>query len=253
MDVLTTLILLITGIAIGVINNLAGAAGVLGLIALEEVVGLGSAEANRTLRPCALGIGLGGMSGFHSRGRRVPPRAWLYGLAAMPGAVAGTMAAMELPVVVYRLVLAGVVLVLSIQQLRPGASEPVPAVKRTPAWVAVSLFFLTGVHMGFVQVGTGLVAIAALTAVMSRDLVRVNTVKMAIVVVSSATSTAILAATDHIDWPPALPLALGAFIGSFFAGRWSVRHGHRPIRLVVLAISFAVLLRIGWQVATGAL
>lgn len=234
------------------INSLAGAAGLLGLIALEEVVGLGTADANRTLRPSALGIGLGGMWGFRRAGWRVPPRAWIYGLAALPGAVAGTLFAIALPVLVYRLALVGVVSVVLIQQLRPASSELTDAPERRPAWVGPLLFFLVGLHMGFVQVGTGLVAIAALTSVMSRDLVAVNSAKMAIVLVSSATSTAMLAAGGHIHWPAALPLALGAGLGSFLGSRWSVARGHRAVRLVVLTISFAVLLRVGWQVVTSA-
>ncbi len=112
MDGWADLALLTTGFLIGFINNLAGAAGVLGLIALEEMVGLGSADANRTLRPCALGIGLGGLLGFASRQRRPPTSAWVYGLAALPGAVTGTLLAIQLPVLVYRLVLASVIAVL---------------------------------------------------------------------------------------------------------------------------------------------
>ena len=252
MDSWDDLVLLITGFLIGFINNLAGAAGVFGLIALEEMVGLGSADANRTLRPSALGIGLGGVLGFASRGRRAPVSAWVYGLAALPGAVTGTVLAIQLPVLVYRLVLASVIAVLLFQQLRPGSASPDGALQRRPTWIHPLLFFLTGVHMGFVQVGTGLVAIAALTAVYSKDLVAVNTAKTAVVLVSAATSTAILSATGHIHWPAALPLALGALLGSFLAARWSVARGHGTVRLVVLVISVAVLLRIAWQVLNAA-
>ncbi len=124
MDGWDDLVLLITGFLIGFINNLAGAAGVFGLIALEEMVGLGSGDANRTLRPSALGIGLGGVLGFASRDRRAPVSAWVYGLAALPGAVTGTVLAIQLPVLVYRLVLASVIAVLLFQQLRRGSGSP---------------------------------------------------------------------------------------------------------------------------------
>jgi len=241
------LVLLVTGLAIGIINSLAGAAGLLGLIALEEVVGLGTADANRSLRPSALGIGLGGMWGFSRAGRRIPSRAWIYGLAALPGAVAGTLFAIALPVLVYRLALLGVISVVLVQQLRPGTGELTTAPDRLPTWVSLLLFFLVGLHMGFVQVGTGLVAIAALTRVMSRDLVAVNSAKMAIELVSSATSTAMLAAGGHINWPVALPLALGAGLGSFLASRWSVRKGHGAVRMVVIGICGSVLAWLGWQ------
>lgn len=250
MDSWTVLALLGVGLAVGFINNLAGAAGVLGLIALEELVGLGSAQANTTMRPSALGIGLGGVLGFRSRGRRIPRRAWLYGLVALPGAVAGSILAIELPVLAYRLVLATVIGILLFQQLRGGSTNSDPAPARRPAWLGALLFFLTGVHMGFVQVGTGLVAIIALTTVHSRDLLSVNTAKAAIVLVTAVTSTAILGFSGHIYYPAALPLFLGSFLGSFLASRWSAARGHGALRPIVLVVSTVVLLRIAWQITT---
>ena len=97
--------------------------------------------------------------------------------------------------------------------------------------------------MGFVQVGVGLVTIAALHRVLSRDLVEVNTAKTAIVAVTALASTASFAASGHVAWQPALWLAVGAGFGSFAASRWSVRKGHGAIRIVVLGVCFLVFAR----------
>jgi uncharacterized membrane protein YfcA len=82
----------------GAINNMAGAAGAIGLIALEMAGGLGTVTANASLRLGALAIGIAGLVGFKSRGQAIPPRAWIYGLLAIPGAIAGAWLAVTLPV-----------------------------------------------------------------------------------------------------------------------------------------------------------
>ena len=81
-------VLLGCGLAMGAINNVAGAAGVVGLVGLEEIEGLDARQANATLRLSAVAIGTSGLLGFRSRGRKIPPRAWLYGLIPLLGAVA---------------------------------------------------------------------------------------------------------------------------------------------------------------------
>src|SRR5262245_32141972 len=168
----------------GAINNLAGAAGVLGLIAFEDACGLSHTVANGSLRLAAITIGLGGWYGFRSRGVRIPRRAWALALWTVPGAVLGVILALELPLWVWRSYLLAVMVAVLWQQLGNqggvAASRPSP-----PGLLAYSALVLVGLHMGFVQVGVGLVAILVLTHFHSRDLVEVNTTKMALVIVSA--------------------------------------------------------------------
>lgn len=245
---LDALILFVTGIVVGAVNNLAGAAGALGLIALEEVAGMGPLQANATLRPSAVAVGVMGWLGFRSRGRSVPPRMWRYAMVAAPGAALGAWGAVNLPVWVFRGYLAAILLYVLAQQFRNRASS-LTAVATHDAipWQRAAAFVFIGLHMGFVQVGTGLICIAALTAVHSRDLVQVNTAKMTLVIVSSITAVLCLALSDDLVWLPALQLTAGAALGSFFASRWSVSKGHGSLRIVVVAITLIVLARLAWQ------
>ena len=245
LDLVTLLILLGCGLAMGAINNLAGAAGALGLVALEEAGALGAVAANASLRPSAVSIGLSGLAGFLSRGVKIPARAWLYGAMTIPGAIGGAVCALTLPIWVYRTALILVLATVLVQQLRSRAPGD-PAEPRHPA-VGMGMFLLVGLHMGFIQVGTGLIAIAALTAVHSRDLVAVNAAKMAVVLSASIAATATLAFSGQIVWAPALALAVGNAAGSFTASRWSVDRGHGAVRVVVLTITVAVLARVTWQ------
>lgn len=226
----------------GFVNNLAGGGGVLGLLAFDLCAGLPVTAANASLRPAALTIAFSGALGFVSRQRPVPPRAWLWGLAAVPGAVAGAVLVVRLPPLVYELALAAVVVTTFVQTLRNRAPGERPA-RPAPRPIGLLLFTLVGVHMGFLQVGVGLLIMAVLSRVHDRDLVAVNAAKMAVVGVTAIASVAALAVQGAIVWRHAVPLAIGTGIGSFVAGRWSVRRGHATIRVVVLGICTVVLAR----------
>ena len=242
----TILILFAAGLLMGAINNLAGAAGGLGLIVLELGAGLDPMGANASLRLGAVALGLSGWLGFRSRNQPVPARAWLYGLLTIPGAVAGALMALTLPTIVLRVTLLVILLTVLVQQLRhraPGRSGD-PGGRR---WMAPVAFALVGVHMGFIQVGTGLLAIAALTALYSRDLIEINAAKMAIVICASTTATIVLAISGQIDWAPAISLAVGCGVGSFAASRWSVDQGHGAVRVVILANTVLILGWVSWE------
>jgi hypothetical protein len=239
--------LVLAGLSMGAINNLAGAAGVLGLIAFEEACGMSPELANGSLRLAAIAIGLCGWLGFASRGVHIPPRAWRLALWTVPGAVLGVALALRLPVWLYRGYLLVVMLAVLWQQLR----NRMPRQETTPAsgaFVALGLT-LIGVHMGFVQIGVGLLAILVLTHGVSRDLVEVNTTKMALVIVSALVSTLEFTRNAAVAWPESSVLALAAGAGSFWASRWSVAKGHAGVRVVVLVITVLVILRLLWQVA----
>ena len=137
------------------------------------------------------------------------------------------------------------------QQFAPGSRS---AARRgnPPSSLALAavLFTAVGIHMGFLQVGVGLLTMVALTRVHSPDLVTVNAAKMAIVLVTSIASTACFAAAGEIAWAPALWLAAGAGVGSFLAGSWSVRRGHGAVRIVVLIVCGVAMVRLGFQLAS---
>lgn len=233
-------ITVVAGIAMGAINNLAGGAGVLGLIAFEYLWGLPLDVANPSTRVAAVAIGGFAALGFLRAGHRIPARAWLQGLAALPGALVGSQLATSLPDIAFRSYLAAVLVLLLVQQVRARQAGP-PAGPR-PKWLAFLGCFLIGLHMGYVQVGTGLVATFVLVGVYHRDLVAVLAAKSAIVIMTSLTSVGCFIAVDAIEWPPALALAAGCAAGSYAASHWGVAKGSGAIRRVVVVIAALCLL-----------
>lgn len=239
MDAAAALVVIVAGMAMGWINNVAGGAGIFALWAFEYACGLPLETANPTARVGAIAIGVFSFLGYLRAGRRPDRRAWLSGVAAVPGAWVGSELALQLPPLVFRLYLAALMALLLRQQLRTPAVASATA-RRQPL-VAVLGCLLIGLHMGFAQVGTGLVATLVLAAAYERDLVAVNAAKSTIVILTAMTSVGSFAAADAIAWPAGLCLAIGAAGGSYAASHWSVKNGTRAVRRVVVAIAVVTL------------
>ena len=247
MDLTTIALLLAAGVAVGFINNLAGAAGAIGLVALESLLGMSTMDANASLRLSAVALGLAGLLGFISKGQRIPTKMWGYSLLTIPGAVGGALLVAPRFEFEFRLTLAALLVIMLVQQWRhrqPVAADADAGAAPTPLWLLALLFTWLGGHMGFVQIATGLVAIFVLSMVHSRDLVQINAAKLVLVVTAASASTLTLAVTDKIVWAPAITIASGAAVGSFVASRWSVAKGHGAVRVVVVAICVVVLGRL---------
>lgn len=240
MEYLPIAITVVVGVAMGAINNVAGGAGVLGLIVFEYAFGLPLGQANPSTRLAAVAIGAFAALGFLRAGHRVPLRAWLQGICAAPGALLGSLLARSLPDVVFRIYLAAVLILLLIQQLQPRKAA-IEGHSRS-AWLGFLGCFLIGLHMGYVQVGTGLIAAFVLAGVYDRDMLSVNTAKSAVVIITSLTSFACFAATDAVVWTPAIALAAGCAVGSYAASHWSVAKGSAAISRVVIVIASLTLL-----------
>jgi uncharacterized membrane protein YfcA len=242
--VLASLIVCLAGVAMGFINNLAGAGGVLALLAFDMAAGLDTLAANASMRPAALGLALGGILGFRSRGERVPAAAFGYALWTLPGAIAGTILAIRLPTWVYDASLFAVIVCLTYRLLARPGKHPQEQHGGSSRLASALWFTAVGVHMGFLQVGVGLLAILALQHVHSRDLVQINIAKTALVAVSAVTSLIAFTIAGEIVWGPALSLTLGAGIGSFAAARFSLERGHGAIRIAVLSVCALLAVRL---------
>jgi len=238
-DAAVILITVAAGVAMGAINNLAGGAGVFGLLAFEHACGLPLVVANPSLRPAAVCVGVFSFLGYLRAGRRVPRSVWLQGLLAVPGAPIGSWLALHLPDLVFWIYLSCVLLLLLVQQARP--SRPAGQRRPRPRWMAAVGCLLIGVHMGYAQIGVGLLSTLTLAATLGTDLVAITAAKSTIVILTSIASVGTFSTADAVAWEPALWLALGTAVGAYQASRWAVAKGSDAVRLVVLVVTAAML------------
>lgn len=246
MDLAAILLTVTAGVAMGAINNLAGGAGIFGLMAFEYACGLPLAIANPSLRPAAVCVGVFSFLGYLRAGQKVPLRTWLTGLWAVPGAPLGSWLALHLPDLVFWLYLAVFLGFLLWQQTRPQVAAHQR--RKAPPWAAPLSCFLVGVHMGYAQIGVGLVTTMLLAATATSDLVAVSAAKSVLVILTSLTSVASFWSADALAWQPALWLALGTAIGAYEASRFAVRKGEGTVRTVVLAVTALMLVYVLYKV-----
>jgi len=235
----------VAGLAMGAINNIAGGAGVLGLLAFEYGFGLPLQTANPSTRLAAVAVGCFAFLGFLRAGQKIPKAALTQAVIALPGALCGAYLALDLPDLIFRSYLAFVMALLLLQQLRGIPSNPRPA----SSWARAFGCFMIGLHMGYVQVGTGLMATLVLARAYDRDLLAVNAAKSIVVLITATASATTMTIAGAVSWTPAIALAVGAGAGSYWASHWSVKQGQHVVRRIVVVIAVATLLEQLRQIA----
>jgi uncharacterized membrane protein YfcA len=239
LDPITIAITVAAGVVMGAINNLAGGAGIVGLMAFEYACGLPLAIANPSLRPAGLCVGLFALLGYLRAGKRASLQTWLASLWAVPGAPIGSWLALQLPDWVFWSYLVVVLGLLLRQQTRP-IVENAPE-RIYPAWAGPLGCFFAGIHMGYAQVGAGLLSTLLLTATFGRDLLNLAVAKSTLVIVTCIASVGSFWSADAMAIGPSLWLALGTAIGSYHASGWAVAKGAGAMRRVIVVVTTVML------------
>ena len=185
-------ILIVTGVAAGVINTLAGGGTNLTLPALM-IMGMPPEVANATNRVGVFLQNIVALLGFNKH-KKLPTDD--LGPVLMPtiiGGLLGAVAAAYAPTDILKPLLFGSMITMTlIMLLRPGVISP-PAgtvpykVKDRPSsWLWLTL---AGFYGGFVQAGVGFILITALAGSLRYDLVRTNALKVVCVAVFTRFNT----------------------------------------------------------------
>lgn len=233
----------------GVLNVIAGGGSFL-TVPLLIFLGLPATVANGTNRLAIITQNIGASWSFHRRG--LLPSDWL--LLAAPasviGALLGTIAAVRIGDLAFQRVLAVSMVAITAWTLwhrtspAPGGGSAPPSGSRR--WAYMAGFFLVGLYGGFIQAGVGFMVLA-LTTAGGLDLIRGNAVKVTLLLVFTPLALLVFAASGKVDWPMAVMLATGNYVGGLVGVRVQVLKGHAWVRNVVTAaiVVFAVKLLIG--------
>lgn len=243
--ILNILLLFGVGILAGVINTLAGGGSLLTLPALI-FLGLPPNLANGTNRIGILFNSIFAIRGFKSKGVRIEKYSIWLGLAAFPGALWGSMAAVRIEGELFNKILAGViVMVVAYMVFGPkGRDLQREKTDRKTRIKGIFVFFLIGFYGGFIQAGIGYLIMASLTFINHFSLLKTNVAKMVIVLIYTLASISVFVYEDLINWELGLALAFGSSLGSYLTSRWSVNKGDKWVRYFVMftAVAFAVKL-----------
>lgn len=241
---LQLVVLTVVGFLAGAINAVAGGGSFLSLPALVWV-GLPENVANGSNR---IGILLGSFSScleFYRKGLlRRADLTWS-AVPASLGALLGAYLASQIPNDVFRQVLVGLMIGVSLYTLWDSerGKKQLSEEAAIPLGLAGGAFFLVGVYAGFVQAGTGFFALAVTTRA-GLNLVRGNAVKVSMNFFLTVAALAVFVHGGLVNWGLGLAHGVGSLGGGLVGARLTILKGNRWTKRVVTAmiVIFAILL-----------
>lgn len=229
-------LLLLAGVAAGVINTLAGGGS---FLTLPILIGLGlpAGVANGTARVSVLAQNAVSSLTFHRSGVRD------HGVAArllgpmLVGAVLGSWLATQIEDRMFRPVIGVVLLIWAVYlAVKPDRFLHPPEREREPNWLSYALAVLIGLYGGFLQAGVGFPLIALLSGQLGYDLVRTNAIKAGLICAYTLVVLLIFAGYGQVAWTPALALAGATMLGGWIGARWQIEKGSELVRWAVLVM-----------------
>ena len=241
MDALDVLLLVFGGLFAGCVNTIAGGGSLL-TVPLLIFAGLPGDVANGSNRVGILVSNASAATAFRRMG--VSGMSWVLPVLApvMAGSLAGSLLVSRLDAESFEQAFGLVMVPLLLLALRP---PKVPAASRT--WsgsLATAVFLCVGFYGGAFQAGMGLILALALTR-SGMDVVVASSVKVVVILAVTITALPVFVGGGHVDWVPALLLAVGFACGGAVGARFTVVSGARVVRpvmtIAVLAFSGRLL------------
>ncbi|MEZ4930408.1 MAG: sulfite exporter TauE/SafE family protein [Chitinophagales bacterium] len=239
----------IVGLLAGIINTMAGGGSLLTMPMLI-FMGLDSAMANGTNRIAILFQNATSIAGYKSKGLSAGKFGIILGLFALGGAIIGSKIAVELNDALFNKILAVVMVVVVIMtilnpalKLKSGEEVALRLGVKYQVLACIALFF-TGIYGGFIQAGTGLFIMAALSFINKYNLLQANVAKATIMLIYTISSLAIFFLEGKINMVYGLSLAVSMSLGSWWASRWSAGSGQKYIKwfMICSVVVMAVVL-----------
>ena len=234
------------GILAGFINTLAGGGSLLTLPILI-FLGLPTAVANGTNRIAIVAQCAFAVAGFKKKGVSNFKLSLLLSTPAIIGAIIGAYFAVDISDVLFRRVLAVIMLLvlgLILWNPRQDSSGSSNSLGRRQLITAMTAFFFIGIYGGFIQVGVGFIIIAALTTITKFNLVVTNSHKVFIAGIYTIFALIVFAFNGKVCWEIGLCLAAGMGLGGWIGSHWAVKKGERWIRVVLTICVIAMVIKL---------
>jgi len=239
-------VIFFAGILAGFINTLAGGGSLLTLPILI-FLGLPTAVANGTNRIAIIAQCAFATAGFKRKGVSNFKLSLLLSIPAIIGAIGGAYIAVDISDILFRRVLAGIMLLvlgLILWNPRHDSGGNSNSLGRGQLITAMIVFFFIGIYGGFIQVGVGFIIIAALTTITKFNLVVTNSHKVFIAGIYTIFALIVFAFNGKVCWEIGLCLAAGMGLGGWIGSHWAVAKGERWIRVVLAICVVAMVVKL---------
>lgn len=229
------------GAGVSLINSIAGGGSVFSL-PIMIFLGLPATVANGTNR---IGLIIGNFSSAINLAKHGYLNKHLFIILFLPtffGAILGAFFLVHIGDKLFQAILAVVIcLVVIMSNLRKDILGKPPKTPPEKLTIKSALgFFAVAVYGCIAQVGVGFVQIFCLTRYTGLDSIRVNALKNALTNVFLLVSTVTLGITGKINWPIAIVMALGAWVGGYLGSFMQRKKGNKFIRRFISVSSICM-------------
>ena len=232
MEPLDVVLLLVGGLAAGVINTMAGGGSLL-TVPLLVLAGVPGNVANGSNRIGILTSNVTAAATFRRLGVSGLTRILPVLVPVAIGAAAGAVLVGQLADETFDRVFGFLMVPVLIMSLRQPSVEAKQTGDRWSSPMAALVFFGIGLYGGAFQAGLGLFLVLALSQ-SGLDLVVANNIKVLVTLVVTLAALPVFILGGRVDWVPALVLAVGFAAGGFMGARFTVRGGDRIVRPVLV-------------------
>lgn len=240
------LVLIISGILVGVINTLAGGGAIISMT-LFMVLGLPIGVANGTNRIAVVLQNLTSTVAFLRKRMLNVTSGIKLSIPAVIGNIVGSMVATHISDTVFTICMTVVLSVVLIYMIFDRSDQNTKVHGEHPLdlrWWHYLWFLLLGFYGGYIYIGLGYVVLAVAIWSMKLDIITANVVKCFIIFVATPFSLIIFMLDGQVDYLYGLWHGIGNVIGAAFASHFALAWGVKFVKyftLAVLLVCFADL------------
>lgn len=241
------ILLLVSGVIVGIINTLGGGGSVISM-ALFMAMGLPVNVANGTNRIAVVLQNLSSTLTFIRKRMLDIKSGLLLSIPAIIGNIIGSMVAMEVDDTTFRIclsvVLAVILVYLIFDRQRPHLHT---GHSLTIRWWHYIWFLIVGFYGGYIYIGLGFLILAVTIWTMKLDIITANVLKGCVIFLSTPFALAVFMINGQVDYGVGLLHGAGNIIGAVMASHWAIGWGVKFVKvftLVVIVVSFIDLM--GW-------
>ncbi len=241
------IILVLVGLFAGILNTLAGGGSLISLPILI-FMGLPPSVANGTNRIAVLVQGVANVAGYKSKGMEVSSRfIWFLSGTAIVGTLIGSKLAVDIEEQLFNRILAGVMFAMVLLMIfQPkvaltGITERISG--KYSIWGAVAFFFV-GIYGGFIQAGTGIFMLLALSSINRLTLMKSNVIKAVVMFAYTCAAVIFFGLSGKLNWEIGLTLACGQALGGWLTSRWSVDKGDGIVKILMIVVITAMSVKL---------
>lgn len=172
-------------------------------------------------------------------------------LAAMAGSFGGAGLAAVIPAAVFKPLIIGALLAVAVfTLLRPrlGTATRIRAAGIRHHGTAAGIGVGLGFYDGLIGPGTGAFLIMAMVTMLGYSFLAAGAKAKIVNLATNAGALLFFLPHGSVLWGIGLVVGLANAVGGYLGARTAVRRGSRFIRAVLLAVSAALILKLGWDV-----